>query len=184
MKSTEKMSRRRYRIRLVDGEEIRGYTLFDSAGHWIGYATLEYNDREQWGRLMCVTDYGNYACQWNASGKSFRRFLINADCGYITDKLAAGHGEHRVLDAERARNEIRRAFIIQTQGEDADWTGARLADLKRCECEADFYVWAEDAGFEDVYERFVWGWGGYLTGLCTQMLPELKRILQMEERME
>lgn len=181
MENTEHVSRRRYRIRMANGEEVRGYTLFDNEGHWIGYVTLEFSDREHWGRLMCVTDYGNYACHWGAIGKSFREFLIHADCGYITDKMAAGHGEWRTLDAGRTRDSIRGEFAGRAKGEDADWTGARLMELDRCECEADFYAWAEDAGVEDVYERFVWGWGGYLTGLCSRLLPELKRALRMED---
>ena len=167
----------RYRYVAPDGETAEGYTLYGEHGDWLGHVTLEYNDREEWGRLMCVTDYGNYAYQWDGTGGDFPTFLLRNSNEYITGKMASGHDERRVLLPKASRPNIRTAFLKRGRGEDADWIGERLLELDACECEADFYAWAAETGLEDVYNHFEWGWGGYLRGLCKYLLPELKRVL-------
>lgn len=170
-------SRVRYRIEAEDGTAVCAVTLYDSRGGWLGYVTLEYSDAERWGQMACVTDYGNYAYRWTGTGGNFAGFLLKNCNGYITEKMAHGHGEDRELKAGESRERIREGFLRARGTEDPDWTGERLEALNACECEADFYAWAEESGFDGVYEYFRYGWGGYLEGFCRVLLPELKRAL-------
>lgn len=173
----ERESHVRYRILAADGTAVAGLTLFNERGDHLGYVTLEYNDRECWGQMMCVTDYGSYAYRWTGTGGDFVGFLKKSFCEYITEKMAQGHGEAREFRADESRERIREEFLRTSAAEDADWAGERLEALRDCECEADFYAWAEESGIDDVYKYFRCGWGGYLEGFCRVLLPELKRAL-------
>lgn len=172
-----RQSRVRYRFEAEGGTAICSLALHNSRGDWLGYVTLEYNNAEHWGQLMCITDYGNYAYRWTAAGNDFIDFLLKNCSEYITEKVAQGHGEARELKAAESRERIREEFLRTSAAEDADWAGERLEVLDACECEADFYAWAEESGLNDVYEYFRYGWGGYLEGFCKVLLPELKRAL-------
>lgn len=177
----KRRSGRRYWFETPDGETVRGYTLFDRDGHWMGFVTLEYNDRECWGRLYSVTDYGNYGYLWNAIGeKGFIRFLLSNADDYLTGKLALGHDEADTLKVEETQVAIRECFSAEYGQEDADWLGEAIVNLEDCQCEADFYDWAEAYQVADVYRQFVWGRGRYLDGYRDRLLPELKRVLWME----
>lgn len=174
-------SGRRYRLETPWGETVCGYTLYDEHGVRMGVVTLEYNNRERWGRLYSVTDYGNYSYEWPGIGeRGFLRFLLNCDSGYLTGKLAAGHDEQRVLLVRETWTKLRADFLKRYEADDPDWLGSALAELDTCRCEADFYDWSQEYCIEDVYRYFAWGYGGYLTSYRDVLLPELKRVLKEE----
>lgn len=172
-----RQSRVRYCLEAEDGTSVCALALYNGCGDWLGYVTVEYNNAEHWGQLMCVTDYGNYAYRWAAVGNDFIDFLLKNCSEYITEKVAQGHGEAREFGVDESRERVRQGFLRTSAAEDPDWIGERLQALRDCECEADFFAWAEESGMEDVYEYFCYGWGGYLEGFCKVLLPELKRTL-------
>lgn len=183
MSEVKRTSRVLYRYISLDGIEVKGFVLYNGCGAWLGYATLESNSKEQWGRLYTVTDYGNYSYMWDAIGKhGFDAFLLSCHTGYITDKLSYGHDEARVLDCDATREEMREILKRVCGSEDPDWIGERDYYLNGCESEADFLKWAEEGGMddEDVYEHFKYTRGRYLKGYESCFLPELSRMLRAE----
>ena len=175
-------SRRKWRFEVPGGPEVSKYVLYSARGEWLGDVTIEYT-RERHELIMgIISDFGSYAYRWGGAGKDGgAAFLLGTSNEYITDKLATGHGEQRVLNDKATRAAIRAPFEDAHKTDDPDWTGEALQDLENCECEADFFEWAHRMDFEDVCERFVYEWGGYLRGLCDRLLPELKRVLREEE---
>ena len=179
----ERRSHARYAFDCADGLQVRGYALYDNRGSWLGDVALDYSPARHCLRLQLISDYGNYAYRWDGAGdKGYAAFLLTAGDEYITDKLAIGHDEGRVLLAHETSDAIWETFYSAHAGEDADWLGEARAALMRCMCEADFFAWAKEYGQEDIYTKFSWGWGGYLPGLCKRLLPEFKQILQKEQK--
>lgn len=69
----------------------------------------------------------------------------------------AAHAESRDfqphrLSAKAMRKAVGDALIKRHRDEDPDWIGSALCDLDFCETEKDFYLWAEENGFEGIEE--------------------------------
>lgn len=178
-------SKLRYALETPDGAQLRSYRLCGGRGQWLGDIALEYSAQRHELRMMVISDYGNYGYRWNACGdKGYARFLLGAANEYITDKMAMGHDEERVLYAQKTCEVISDRLRSVFGDEDADWLGEVLNALNECECEADFYAWASEYDIPDVYTYFRYGWGGWLNGFCAVLLPELKRVLRLETQEE
>lgn len=175
----KRRSRRRWSFKVPGGPEVSKYVLYSERGEWLGDVMTEYTQERHELIMSTVSDFGDYTYRWSGAGKDgSAAFLLGTSNEYITDKLAMGHGERRVLNDTATRAAIRVPFEDAHKTDDPDWIGETLRDLENCECEADFFEWAHRADFEDVCERFVYEWGGYLRGLCDRLLPELKRVLK------
>lgn len=177
----ERRSHLRYAFDYPDGLQVRGYTLYDDKGCWLGDVTLDYRAASHCLRLFLISDYGNYAYRWDGAGdKGYAAFILGASNDYLTDKLATGHGEDRVLLISETGDAIWKIFSRDMAGEDADWMGEAREALMRCATEEAYFAWSDTYGMEYISEHFVYGWGGYLPGLCRRLLPELKRVLREE----
>lgn len=177
----ERRSHVRYAFDCADGLQVRGYALYDR-GDWLGDVALDYSPARHCLRLYLISDYGNYAYRWDGAGdKGYAAFILSASNEYITDKLATGHDEDRVLLSDETSDAIWKILSRDRTGEDADWLGEAREALMRCETEEAFFAWSVTYAVDYISEHFVYGWGGYLPGLCLRLLPELKRILREEQ---
>lgn len=175
-------SRRLWKLEAPNGAELCKYTLRGERGEWLGDVTLEYSGAKHRLEMHVISDFGNYGYRWmGAGGKGYAKFLLDAGCDYIAEKLAAGHYEGNVLNADRTREAILEQISVLNESEDADYLGELRCDLENCESEVDFYNWAEEHGYEDVCEEFRYCMGGYLPGLRARLLPELMALLKFEE---
>ena len=179
---SKRRSHARYAFDCNDGLQLRGYALYDDRGGWLGDVALDYSPARHCLRLHLISDYGNYAYRWDGAGdKGYAAFLLAAGNEYLTDKLAMGHEEGRVLLMHETSDAIWETFSSDHEGEDADWLGEAREALMRCETEEAFYDWGDEYEFREIFSHFTYGWGGYLPGLCKRLLPEFKRMLREEQ---
>ena len=62
-------------------------------GQFGGWADVTIEEWPRGGSIKAVTDYGDYAYIWNATGsKTFREFLIGLDYSYFMGKAHPSHG--------------------------------------------------------------------------------------------
>ena len=151
-------------------------------GNWLGNVILEYNDSDRWGRLYSITDYGNYAHQWDAIGPGgFVNFLRLADPDYLIGKLAMGHDEAHVLDVDATVAEL--CDMVMKRSDDADYLGEAIADLKRCETGLDLSRWhnAHEAILDEyeMWEHLRYGHGRCLNGYKKYVIVALQAYLDV-----
>lgn len=57
--------------------------LYTDSGQWLGNIVITED-----GFFGAVTDYGNFAYQWNAFGDSFEKFLLSINEDYFAKKMS------------------------------------------------------------------------------------------------
>lgn len=61
------------------------YTLYTESGSWLGQVVLTTD-----GSFMSITDYGNFAYNWNGFGEDIRKFILSLSVDYFAQKMFNG----------------------------------------------------------------------------------------------
>lgn len=140
------------------------------------------------GFFATVSDYGNYAYCWTATGeKDFRRFFIDLNWDYVARKLAHGHG-HRLLtvyDGEETLVNVKKHIIERRREGQFNRNEARtewelLEENDELSCPEWFAVWYTQTKIADPHEYQAFRMDGQLEGWAKRVLPRLQAMIRSE----
>lgn len=141
------------------------------------------------GCVAVLSDYGDWCYRWvtkHCGFDDFRKFLVQADWGYVAMKLGLGREDAlRVYDGEATRKNIRRRIrearrdgsLSKKQARD-EWelAGSDIEDNGL----VGFHEWYQHTKFSDAYECAVYRMSHGLHHWVTVSFPRLKEVLRAE----
>lgn len=129
--------------------------------------------------LSIVSGCGNYSYLWSCPGESFRRFLLNADPGYIAGKFLSGRPDAEIPDEEASKKAIYKliARVWGYRGSD-DAQKKKAKEERKLLRDSDFSrefgikEWADQSDLP----RCISDWYEYL---ATRQNPQAARLMRV-----
>jgi hypothetical protein len=168
----------------VSGVTFWRYSLPPEDGHLGGWGIFILDST---GMFTAVTDYGNYAFRWTATGCSdFRCFFPGTHGDYLLGKVA-----QREYDGKATLANIRRYLNEAVESE--AMTEERAAEerellerlhLDELETACDFREWLEDTSITDAYELAVEDYTAEARCFAERLFPRLVEAITAQLKAE
>lgn len=168
----------------VSGVTFWRYCFPPEDGHLGGWGIFLLDST---GMFTAVTDYGNYAFRWTATGCSdFRRFFPGTDGDYLLGKVAQREYDGRKTLAN-IRRFLREAVESETITDERAAEERELLDelhLNELDTACDFREWLEDTSITDAYELAVEDYTPAARCFAERLFPRLIEAITAQLRAE
>lgn len=169
---------------------LKHYQLPNVKGQ--GWADIIILRGEKGGQLFTITDYGNYNYGWWSIGGDgdLRRFIVDADKYYLTNKLANGTKGYSGFQLEESIKRIKEAlierlrdlkYLVKSQYKKEkskireDWDA-----LEEISCEFEMNKFIENCNLQEAYEYVKHGYSASVKCFRDETIPRLQELLKDE----